>query len=189
MVVAGPVAAQFKSDGYAFLEAVKDREGDVATKMLKRPGSVVVNTRDTTTGESALHIVTKSQDSLWIKFLAQNGANPNIRDKKGIAPLQIAATLGCIECVEALLKAGAHVDDQDAAGETALISAVHNRNSGLVRLLLKKGANPDRNDNSGRSAREYAALQIGNSQLLLEFRRADDERAGKVEEKSYGPTF
>jgi ankyrin repeat protein len=188
-VVAAPVSAQFKTKGSSFLKAVEDREGDEATKALKEPGSIVVNTRDITTGETGLHIVTKRDDVLWIKFLTQNGANPNIRDKKGVTPLQIAATLGSVPSVEALLKAGADVNDANAAGETALIAAVHNRNTGLMRVLLANSANADHNDNSGRSARDYAALMSSNSQILLEFRRADDERAGKVEEKSYGPTF
>ena len=186
--VAAPVAAQFKSDGYAFLEAVRDRDGNVVTKALKEPGSVVVNTRDTTTGESAMHIVTRRDDVMWIRFLAQNGANPNIKDNKGVTPLQVASTLNSLAAVEALIKAGAHVDGANSAGETALIAAVHNRNAALVRLLLSKGANPDYNDNSGRSARDYAALLTANSQLLQEFRRADEERESKDKKKSYGPT-
>ena len=34
LVLAAPASAQFQSEGYKFLEAVKDREGDVATDML-----------------------------------------------------------------------------------------------------------------------------------------------------------
>ena len=188
-VIAAPASSQFKSKGYQFLEAVKDRDGNAATEALKEPGSVVVNTRDITTGETGLHIVTLREDVQWIKFLAQNGANPNIRDKKGVTPLQIAATKGNIPCVEALLKAGANVNDANRTGETALIAAVHNRDTGLMRVLLANGANPDQSDNSGRSARDYAKLMNSNSQIMLEFRRADDEREGKEEPKSYGPLF
>ena len=188
-VVAAPASAQFKSKGYQFLEAVKDRDGDAATEALKEPGSVIVNTRDLTTGETGLHIVTKREDVLWIRFLAQNGANPNIRDKKGITPLQIAATLGNVPCVEALLKAGADVNEINKLGETPLIAAVHNRDTALMRVLLANGANPDSNDNSGRSARDYAELMSANSQILLEFRRADEARKSEAETQSYGPTL
>lgn len=188
-VWAMPVSAQFKSEGYAFLEAVKDREGSEVTEALKRPGSVVVNTQDSTTGETALHIVTRDNDHKWVAFLRQNGANPNIADYKGITPLQIAATMGYLECAEQLIKAGANVDTPNSTGETALISAVHNRNIPLVRLLLKEGANPNRNDNSGRSARDYVALQKGNSQLLLEFRKADEDGEASGPKQTYGPSF
>ncbi|MXP48447.1 ankyrin repeat domain-containing protein [Altererythrobacter luteolus] len=184
---AAPAAAQLYSDGYEFLKAVKDRDGDKVTQALNEPGSVIVNTRDITSGESALHIVTKRRDVTWIKFLAQRGANPNIRDKNGVTPLQIASSLGFIDGVDALIAAGADVDESNTAGETPLIAAVHRRDTALVRLLLSKGANPDRSDNSGRTARDYVQLVNGNSQLLKEFEDADAERASAKEVKNYGP--
>lgn len=184
-----PAAAQFQSEGYQFLESVKDREGDIATAFLKEPGSVVVNTRDITSGETALHIVARRRDTVWIRFLTQNGANPNIRDKKGETPLQIATIVGPLESVTALLRAGANVDDTNAAGETPLISAVHRRDVPMARLLLGEGANPDRNDNSGRSARDYAELQTSNTLMLNEFSRADEARADASTGKTYGPSF
>ncbi|NMW30577.1 ankyrin repeat domain-containing protein [Altererythrobacter sp. RZ02] len=187
--VAAPVSAQFYSDGYNFLKAIRDRDGEAVTKVLNEPGTVVVNTRDITTGETALHIVTARRDVAWVKFLAQKGANPNIRDKEGNTPLQIAASLGFIDGVEALLKAGANVDDNNIAGETPLISAVHKRDVGMVRLLLANNANPDRNDNSGRSARDYVELLSGNGLLLSEFTKADEERAASDSGVTYGPSF
>ncbi len=187
--LAMPATAQFQSEGYKFLKAVKDREGDIATEMLKQPGSVVVNTRDITSGETGLHIVVKRRDVLWVRFLTQNGANPNIADKNGVTPLQIGSTLGSIEVVTALIKAGANVDVANDAGETPLIAAVHKRDVPMVRLLLSKGANPDRNDNSGRSARDYVQLMNSNGMLLSELKKADEARAAAGEKKTYGPSF
>lgn len=188
-ILATPAGAQFFSDGYEFLKAVKDRDGDAATQALNEPGTTIINARDLTSGQTALHIVVERRDILWTRFLIQRGANPNIRDKKGISPLQLAVGLGFSEGVEALLEAGADIDVNDSAGETPLIAAVHRRDVPLIRLLLAKGANPDRTDNSGRSARDYAELSIANRAILDEFERADAERSGKVEEKSYGPAF
>lgn len=189
VALAGPAGAQYQSDGYKFLEAVKDREGDVVTQYLKEPGSTLVNTRDITTGETALHIVTKRSDPLWIRFLAQNGANPNIRDKEGNTPIQIAVIVGPIDSVEALIKAGADINTTNIAGETPLITAVHKRDVPMVRLLLEKGASPDQNDNSGRSARDYVDLQTGNTLLLSEFKKADENRENAGASQSYGPNF
>lgn len=184
-----PASAQMFSDRYEFLEAVKDRDGEKVTNVLNEPGSVMVNARDLSTGETALHIVTKRRDVVWIKFLAQRGGNPNIADKKGITPLMIATSLGFVEGVEALVEAGARVDVTNDAGETPLIAAVHSRNTPLVRMLLKQGADPDRTDNSGRSARDYARLMGHSSTMLGEIERADDERSDKGEQQTYGPSF
>lgn len=187
--LSAPLSAQMFSEGYEFLKAIKDRDGDAATKALNEPGSTVVNARDLASGETGLHIVTARRDALWIRFLAQRGANPNIADKNGVTPIQLAASLGFIEGIEALIKAGARIDVTNSAGETPLIAAVHRRDAAMIRLLLSKGANPDRHDNSGRSARDYAKLMGASSSALSEIERADKEREGKGAPKSYGPSF
>ncbi|PLK23833.1 ankyrin repeat domain-containing protein [Porphyrobacter sp. TH134] len=188
-MTAMPVAAQFQSEGYRFLEAVKKREGDEATDMLSKPGTQIVNSRDITSGDTGLHIVIARNDAVWTRFLLQRGADPNIRNKKGISPLQLATALGFTDGVEALINGGASVNVSDQTGETPLITAVHSRNVPLVRLLLEKGADPDHNDNSGRSARDYVALMSGNTLLNQEFENADKKRAGAGTKKDYGPSF
>lgn len=183
-----PAAGQMFSDGYEFLKAVKDRDGDAVTDALNEPGTTIINTRDIASGETALHIVTQRRDTVWIRFLTRHGANPNIRDKKGVTPIQIAVQLGLIDGVEALIKAGAHVNVTDSSGETPLIAAVHRRDVGLVRLLLANKANPDHSDNSGRTARDYATLMGSRSAILAEFEKADAERAAKGPDIEYGPS-
>lgn len=190
LALAMPAAAQFQSEGYRFLEAVKDRKGDEATDMLNKPGTQVVNTRDITSGDTGLHIVITRGDAVWTRFLLQRGADPNIRNRRGVTPLQLATSLGFTEGVEALIKGGANVNVADQTGETPLIAAVHARNTALVRLLLSKGADPDRNDNSGRSARNYMELQNSNGMLKQEFDAADKNRAEAAgTKKDYGPSF
>lgn len=184
-----PAAAQFRSEGSNFLEAVKDRDGDKATDMLSKPGNQIVNARDITSGDTGLHIVVARSDVLWVRFLLQRGADANIRNRRGVTPLQLATSLGFTDGVEALIKGGASVDIADQTGETPLIAAVHLRNVALVRLLLEKGADPDRNDNSGRSARDYMELQSGNSMLRQEFVNADAKRKDAGTKKDYGPSF
>ncbi len=182
-----PLAAQMYSPGMQFLKDVKDRKGDEVTKEITNSNGAVVNARDISNGETALHVVTKRRDALWIRFLTERGANPNIADNKGVTPLQIAVSLGFTDGVEALLNAGADVDVTDSTGETPLIGAVLRRDIPLVRLLLAHGANADRSDNSGRTARDYATLD-GNSRLLDEIRKSDEDRKGSKSGKTYGPT-
>lgn len=181
--------AQF-SDGYKFLEAVKKADGDAATKYLEKPGTTIVNARDVTTGQTGLQIATARRDLLWINFLLQKGANPNLGDKQGLTPLVIAARLGFVEGVEALIGGGARVNDANDTGETPLISAVHQKDIAVLRALLKAGANPDRPDNSGRSARDYAKLLGANSAVLAEIdARAKPAASGNAAGATYGPTF
>jgi len=185
MAYASPVMAQF-SDAYRFLEAVRKKDGVRVTELLNQPGSTVITSRDITTGETALHIVTQRRDSVWIRFLIERGANPNARDRRGVTPLVLASRLGYIEGIQALIDAGARVDEANDAGETPLISAVHRRDVEMIRVLLKAGADPDRADNSGRSARDYAQLEGGG--LVGEIERNTTPRAESAGD-IYGPTF
>ena len=188
LLVAHPVQAQF-SGGYKFLEAVKKKDGVKVEESLSKTGSTVIHSRDISTGRGALHIVTERRDITWLRYLAAKGANVNMRDDKGIAPLQLATSLGWIEGVEFLVSRKANLDESNDTGETPLISAVHRRSKELMRILLKGGADPDRADNSGRSAREYARLNTADSQLLATIethaKKANKKASGAV----YGPTF
>jgi uncharacterized protein len=177
MLVAPPAMAQF-SDSYNFLKAVKDRDGAEAEKFLNEPGTVIINTKDDSSGETALHIVTARRDATWLGFLLQKGANPNLADRKGNSPLMVATQLGFAEGAATLIRYKAAVDGTNRSGETALIRAVQLRNPEMVRLLLKSGANPDKRDSvAGLSAREYAA-QDGRSSAILGI----IERKGEAEE-------
>lgn len=154
---AAPASAQF-SDSYNFLKAVRDKDVNKARELLDKPGTVVVNTRDQSTGESALHIATRRSDTPWMGFLLQRGADVNIRDAEGNTPLNMAAAGGLSEAVRVLLIVKPQVDLPNSRGETPLIRAVQVRNMTVARQLLEAGADPDRTDNvAGLSARDYAA--------------------------------
>ena len=184
-----PGHAQMFSEGYEFLKAVKDKDGTKVTEMLSTPGATVVNAKELDSGRSAMHIVTERRDGVWIDFLAQRGANVDMRDETGLTPLMLATQLGFIDGVERLLKRGARVDITNNAGETPLMFAVHSRNVELMRVLLQAGANPDRFDNSGRSARDYAKLRGANDVTLdaiARYEKSPDERESAT---IYGPNF
>ena len=186
----GPSAqAQTYSDGYKFLEAVEDKDIGEVEKLLGKPGSTLINSRDITNGRTALHIAAARRDIVWLVFLANKGANPNIADNRGVTPLMMASQLGFFEGVQALITAGARVDEPNEAGETPLITAIHRRDTQMMRVLLQAGADPDRADNSGRSAREYATLEGANSRTLAEIdRSARDDAGGRPDSgEVYGP--
>lgn len=158
-VIAAPAAAQRMSDSYEFLKAVKEADGKKVTEMLDKPGSTIVNTREQSTGDTALHIVTRRSDATYINFLISRGAAINAQDGRGNTALLIAVNGSCASCIETLLARRANVNLANASGETPLIRAVQLRNLELAEKLLKAGANPDQADRvAGMSARDYAKV-------------------------------
>ena len=176
-----PAAAQF-SDSYKFLKAVRDRDGAQVSETLNGQNSTIVNTRDYTSGESALHIVVKRRDDLWTRFLLAKGTNPDIRDQAGNTPLIVAAQLGFPEGAAALIDGKANVNATNNSGETALIVAVQRRDMVTVRLLLAAGANPKIADHiAGMSARDYAERDSRSAAIL---KLLDDAGKAKAPDKA-----
>ena len=166
LLVPGVALAQF-SDSYNFLKAVKDRDGNKTTEIISKPGNVIIDTRDSSTGETALHIVTRERDETWLRFLLSRGAMPDIRDGRGNTPLMIAAQIGFLEGAQALLAKRASVDLTNGSGETPLIRAVQNRDAAMVQLLMTNGANPNKVDSgAGLSARDYAVRDRRSAAIL-----------------------
>ena len=189
LAVPGPAAAQMMSVGYKFLEAVKKKDGNKVTDLLAKGGPNLINHKDKTTGQTALHIATERQEKDWMAYLLAKGANVNARDFKGATPLVVAANMNYSEGVDLLLARGARVDESSDTGETPLITAVHNRNIGMMRALLKAGADADRADNSGRSARDYAKLDSKSTSLLAEIEANAKPKNPAGKPKSYGPVL
>ena len=183
-----PAAAQF-TESYKFLEAVRKKDGNEVTKLLDAGGPNLINTRDYTSGESALHIMTSKRDLTWMRFLVGKGANVNARDAKGVTPLVAAVNFNFVEGAEFLIGQGAKLDDSNNAGETPLITAVHNRNFDLMRVLLTAGADPDRADNSGRSARDYALYEGQDSAAMTTIVKYAKPKKKDGAAKVFGPSF
>ena len=158
VLLATPAVAQMgQSEGYKFLQAIKDGKGDEVTKFLDKPGATVINAKDITSGDGALHIVVRRQDSTYLKYQLARGDDPNLRNERGETPLLIASSLGSTDMIETLVKHGANVNMGNASGETALIRAVQRRDTTMVRSLIDLGADPDQKDLlQGSSARDYA---------------------------------
>ena len=179
-----PVAAtaQF-SDSYNFLKAVREREGQKVTDALNKPGSgaVIVNTRDSATGDGALHIVTKRRDVTWLSFLLSKGANPDMRDGTGNTALMLSAQIGFAEGLSLLIDRRAQVDLANNRGETPLMRAVQNRDIATVRTLLNAGASPNKADtSSGLTARQYAERDMRSAAIVKAMDEAKPKPKAKV---------
>ena len=166
--MAMPAQAQF-SDGYNFLKSIRDRDGQKVTDFINKPGSgaVLINTRDGSTGEGALHIVTKRRDVTWLSFLLAKGANPDMRDGDGNTALMLSSQLGFAEGLSLLIDRRAQIDLANNRGETPLMRAVQNRDIATVRTLLAAGANPNKADtSSGLTARQFAERDLRSAAIV-----------------------
>lgn len=190
LLVPSLASAQF-SESYNFLKAIRDQDGGKVTEILGKPGTTIVNTRDGSTGETALHIVIARRDASWLAFLLGKGANANLADRAGNTPLLLATQLRFYEGVQLLLTGGAQVDKPNGSGETALIRAVQLRDLGLIRALIAGGASPDRRDTlAGLSARDYAERD-GRNPAIIDALNAAKTAAPKPAKSApiQGPTF
>ncbi|MCW3846814.1 ankyrin repeat domain-containing protein [Sphingomonas sp. LB-2] len=159
LLVAAPAHAQHFSDSYQFLEAIRKQDGGKVMQIITDTNGSIIDTKDRSTGEGALHIVVRQADSTWLRYLIQKGANPNIQDGRGNTPMMLAVETGFVEGVQILIRYGANVNLPNSSGETPLIRAVQLRKLEMVRTLLEGGADPDRPDHiSGQSARDYARI-------------------------------
>lgn len=98
-------------------------------------------------GKTALHWAARSWQKnptqrQMIEFLVSKGADPNAKDKIGYTPLHAAADGGNVLVAEALIKAGARIDELTIYGRTPLHQAALRGHIEIVNLLLKSGANP-----------------------------------------------
>lgn len=186
LMIAAPAGAQRYSESYQFLDAVRKADGNKVNEILNQPGQRIIDARDRSTGEAALHIVTRRSDALYLRFLLQKGANPNVQDQQGETPMLIAVGQGFAEGLEILETYKANPDQANSRGETPLIRAVQMRRFEMVRDLLNAGADPDQTDIvAGLSARAYAARD--NRSPAIAKLLADAPK--KSARKSTGPTL
>ncbi|MBW6528029.1 ankyrin repeat domain-containing protein [Sphingomonas sp. RHCKR7] len=179
-----PAAAQQQSQSYKFLEAIRKGDGNAVIATLDQPGQTIINTRDVTTGEGALHIVVKRGDTAYLRYLLAKGADPNLRDRDGETPMMLAVQAGQPEMVQILGTAKANANLADGSGETPLIRAVQRRDLTLVRAVLAAGGNPDQPDNlAGMSAREYAKRDPRSTAIA----KVLDETPAKTQRAVAGP--
>ncbi|KQM62065.1 MULTISPECIES: ankyrin repeat domain-containing protein [unclassified Sphingomonas] len=167
LMLPAAAGAQQMSPGYLFLKAIRDEDGNKVNDILGQPGQTIINTKDRTTGEGALHIVAKSGNLTYLRFLLAKGANPNLQDNRGNTPALLAVESGSVEAINALAGRKANLNLGNGSGETPLIRAVQLRNLDMVRALVAAGANPDQADViAGLSARDYAKRDTRTPALL-----------------------
>lgn len=185
-----PLAGQAFSQEFTFLNAVRQRDAAKVQELVNNPSSNVVNSRDSGSGEGALHILVQQRNLQWLAFLLTRSARPDLQSNDGTTPLALAAQLGWVEGAVQLIARGAKVDQANNRGETPLILAVQARQLGvperlaMIRLLIEQGADPRRQDSfAGYSAIDYARQDSRTPEILA----ALEEKPARAARAAIGP--
>lgn len=120
-------------------------------------------------GEASPDQVDGSDDSLLmlasyhghadtVGALLARGADPTLRNGRGLAPLDAAALQGSVRAIDALLDGGADVEDEGPDGRTALMWAAGFDHVAAVERLLARGAQRNHVDRAGFDAPEHARV-------------------------------
>ena len=107
--------------------------------------------------ESAMHKVTKSNNSTIARLLLNHKADPNIQNKFGESPLHLASQNGGSLIVEILLNHGADVHARTRRDDSVLHYAADRGHCLIVETLLNHGVDINLQNKDGESALHYAS--------------------------------
>ena len=97
-----------------------------------------------------------------VKYLLDNGANPNLM-MEGITPLGVTAVYDCPNMAELLVNNGADLELATSNGDTALIIGAREGSESTVAKLISLGADVNAKNKSGKTAMSIAKTkQIAN---------------------------
>ena len=99
----------------------------------------------------------RSNRTKVVKYLLQQGADPNILSLDNITPLSAACFDGNTRLIKYLLDAGADPKTLDGTGKSPIIYAAAKGFSGVVKTLLSEGVDPNEKYKSGLTAVMWAA--------------------------------
>ena len=165
------------ADGQTALMVVARSGNTAAARVLLEHGADV-DARERWREQTALMWAAAQNQPAMVQLLIEHGAEVDARSAVndwprqvtgeprrmyrpfgGLTPLLFAAREGCLDCVRALVEAGANVDLPDPKGVTALFLAIDNFHFDTAKLLIEAGANPNKWDWWGRTAL-YSAVDV-----------------------------
>lgn len=115
--------------------ATTEKQWTIMRVLVKKGADV--NQTDAFDKTPLMHVI--SGNLAQVKYLIENGADPNKMDMAGETVLMMAAKEGQLEMVEFLLDKGANLNHKDRSGQNALVHSLANNHTNISSLLLEKG--------------------------------------------------
>ncbi|XP_014206637.1 tankyrase-1-like isoform X2 [Copidosoma floridanum] len=143
----------------ALLGAAQDGDDELAGRIIARPGDVDVNAVDNSGRSAISHLAGNGSAVVLEDCLALRGADANLPDNEGNAPLHFAAQAGQTDCLNVLLQRcpSIEVDARNSLGFTPLMKAALQGRTKCAKILLFAGANPTLRDHGrGLRAEQWA---------------------------------
>lgn len=150
----------------ALIKAVE--AGEAAEVMYAAERGADVNVRIGESRSPILLTATRNGHAVIVNSLLNQGADPNAANKFGFTPLMYASmymTPKSTFIAELLIEKGAEIDKVSNRGDTALMLACAQGNTGLVEYLLSRGANVHSADHANTTALD-AALTRGDVAIV-----------------------
>jgi ankyrin repeat protein len=153
-----PLDGQFTFPIHFASQIAGHRDADDALGVLKtlvEHEANQISLRDSR-GKTPLHYSVTGSSDKATKWLIGKGCSVSATDDQGQAALHSAQST---RNLEALLDAGAFIDQQDKAGRAYIHIAVSPGSEGLVKALVDRGASLNLKDNLGQTALHYAVMR------------------------------
>ena len=137
----------------------------------------VIATHAQLDGMSPLHLAAVVGDADLLKYVAECGADLNVKDKDGFAAIHLGALHGQAEVVRALLRRGAAVDPENQRGQIPLHYAAVLARSTCSLVLLHDGASVNHRDHFGMTPLHKAAGWGPSDMVRLLIRKGSEVNA------------
>jgi len=140
-----------------FFKAVKDNEIATVKDYLSKDPTLVKAVTTDFLKETALAIASFNGNKEIVEMLLQKGADPNIYDDMGVAPIIGAARTNRAEIIEMLIKNKADVNIKTRGNDESSLHYAAEYNSGdAAKILLANGADKTAKTGSGKTPLDIA---------------------------------
>jgi len=148
-----------RSKGYTPLHAAAfERSPELVTLLIANGADVNAMTED---GFGVLDAACSNwSNGEVVRLLLNAGANPNIKGKDGVTPLQKVAWRESAQVLKILLDGGAEIDQAGFEGATALHWAIEGDNIEAALLLAERGADGNARTKKGSTAIKLAKAKV-----------------------------
>lgn len=153
----GPLAVI--DDRTALQIAADAANADAVALLVERGADMRATDKRERAAWTAMHFAANSDCGACIEALLAAGDNPTRKDRgqPGRAPIHIAASVGSLNALRALLDGGVEVDLLDGGAGHALMWAAYYGQTDAAQLLLEYGSDPTLVDGTRMNASERAA--------------------------------